>query len=354
MPHIRYNFHDLIRVDIRGVSRYALKDLNCKFHYFEDTSSRRAADIEIEIGSFKPDLAKTQVVDQRYFVKDDYLFFHESDKGLHWQTEIQGLNGGPTKIRYAASPWNRLRWPWTFFPDYVLHHYVLQPLLERKFLDQNSFLFHAGGVVRNGEAVLFAGRGETYKTSIVLGLLKQGYELLGDDFVLIQGKTVLGFPTSPRFLEFTARKLKDERLDFRDQIRLSAYLLKSGKTSLPFVRSGELARVFLLLAYDGEELKPAVHLKSLSHLQAEEMLLTNQLLEHTSYVAYRYRVGQFLDVYDFIFPRSHDGCFEARLSDRIRASFLGVPMEALAIPRDFQPSMMKEIIARLDAQSEKI
>lgn len=53
----------------------------------------------------------------------------------------------------------------------------------------NKVILHTGGVAKNGNALIFTGSGNVGKTSIVLNLLKEGYEYLSDDWIVIgEGK----------------------------------------------------------------------------------------------------------------------------------------------------------------------
>jgi hypothetical protein len=68
---------------------------------------------------------------------------------------------------------------------------------------------HAGTVAKNGKAFVFTGGGGVGKTSIVLNLLKNGYDFLGDDWLIIEGNKAFPFPRRVHIFDYN---LKDEEI----------------------------------------------------------------------------------------------------------------------------------------------
>lgn len=67
-----------------------------------------------------------------------------------------------------------------------LAEYLVEALLHQRLLSNGSALFHASGVVRGGEAALFAGWGGVGKSEVSGELVRErGYDLLGDDLVVV-------------------------------------------------------------------------------------------------------------------------------------------------------------------------
>lgn len=70
-------------------------------------------------------------------------------------------------------------------------------------------LLHAGAVEREGKAFVFTGGAGTGKTSIVLNLLKEGYNYLSDDWLIICKGIAYPSPKSIRMFDYN---LKDEQI----------------------------------------------------------------------------------------------------------------------------------------------
>ncbi len=203
-----YDIHGLtVRID--GITEAAVPDLNTKLHHFVVQREIESPDIDISIGPFEPDRRDCLCLDRRYWARPGHLVLEESDKGLSWTAQLSGLDPSDRRglsIMFEHRPTNRRKWRWRFFPDLVMHLYVLWPVLECQLARRGLYLVHAGGVCRDGKALLVAGRGGVNKTAVVAELVRRGYEPLGDDFVLLhptdEGTEVLSFPTSPRWFQY--------------------------------------------------------------------------------------------------------------------------------------------------------
>ena len=75
------------------------------------------------------------------------------------------------------------------------------------FWPDKTFL-HAGAVSKDGNAFIFAGAGNVGKTSIVLNLLKEGYEYLSDDWLLIGGDKVYSLPKPIHVFDYNLKNKK--------------------------------------------------------------------------------------------------------------------------------------------------
>ena len=70
--------------------------------------------------------------------------------------------------------------------------------------DDKAFL-HAGGVSKNGKALLFIGPGNVGKTSIVMNLLNKGYEYLSDDWLIIGSGKAYPFPKTIHIFDYNLK-----------------------------------------------------------------------------------------------------------------------------------------------------
>ncbi|MFO8013071.1 MAG: hypothetical protein R6X20_07170 [Phycisphaerae bacterium] len=346
-----YDIHGLtVRVD--GLCRAAVPDINAKLHWFEIADDGRGADIEVRIGPFEPDRKGCLALDRRYWARPGYLYAEESDKGLSWRMDVEGLDrpaGRPLRIRFAHGKANRRRLPWRLFPDLVMHLYVLWPVLECESAARGLWLVHAGAVERDGRAVLIAGRGGVNKTALVAELCRRDWRPLSDDFVLLQhrpaqGTMVLPMPTSPRWFQFQLRHKEDEVLSLRDKLRLLRYLYHRRDVSVAFAAEASLDRVVLLQAMEGQEAPEAGPLPPAPAAEAVEL---NCRMERTAYLGHGFRIGRFLEAYRYVVPASAYG----RQWDAGLRPFL---TEALAGTRAFRVKTPRGYDARLGTVVEDL
>ena len=66
-------------------------------------------------------------------------------------------------------------------------------------------ILHAGGVTKEGEALLFVGGGNVGKTSSVLNLLREGYEYLSDDWIVIDKNKAYPLPKTLHIFDYNLK-----------------------------------------------------------------------------------------------------------------------------------------------------
>jgi len=335
-----YDIHGLA-LRIRGLADAAVPDINTKLHWFEIPDDGRPADIDVAIGDFEPRLQGCLTLDRRYWAGPGYLYLEESDKGLAWRADVEGLDGGPSdaiRIRFAHRPPNRRRIPWRLFPDLVMHLYVLWPILECRLAARGLYLVHAGAVERDGRALLVAGRGGTNKSALVAELVRRRWRPMSDDFVLLRpleqgGADVLAFPTSPRWFEFQVRYKVAEDLSLVDKARLLWFLYRKRRVGLEFVRQARLERLVILQIVNGGG---GPQSGRLAPRAAAESLELNCRMERTSYVGHGTIIGRFLEAYRYVVPESAFGCEWDGLGGALERMLAGAAAHEVVAGRRFE------------------
>jgi hypothetical protein len=297
---ITLNFFDALSVSISGMSGMSIPVLNCKYLHFADHRTG-APDIKVDIGRFAPSLDNTVCIDNRYFVKDNYIYWHDNLMGLGFSAEISGLDHGPCRVRLYGRWTNRVKFPWCFFPDLILQLYVLHPLIERRLALKGINLLHSAGVCRKN-AILIAGRGGSYKTTFSMHMVREGYRLLGDDFVAIRSGNLLPFPAHIDWFRYLARFHDTEKMNIYDQLKFCVRLLaKIDIPSIPIASSATPGKCILIQVANVNQPR----IRTLSNTkQAMAFLTANHMLESHTYVSHGYVIGKFLDVYQYCFPDS--------------------------------------------------
>ena len=126
---------------------------------------------------------------------------------------------------------------------------VLLSYCEALMYWSNKTILHAGGVAKDGDALIFTGGGNIGKTSIVLNLLKEGYEYLSDDWIVIGEGKVYPFPKLIHVFDYN---LKNKDIA-RSVLGIRRFLYK------PFFKLIEIGRKYAphrYIRYGLEVLKP--------------------------------------------------------------------------------------------------
>lgn len=86
---------------------------------------------------------------------------------------------------------------------------VLLSYCEGLFWWPDKSILHAGGVCKDDKAFVFTGCGNVGKTSIVLNLLKEGFEYLSDDWLIVDSEKAYPMPKTIHIFDYN---LKDEEI----------------------------------------------------------------------------------------------------------------------------------------------
>jgi hypothetical protein len=71
---------------------------------------------------------------------------------------------------------------------------VLEPVMYLKLLEEDILFMHAGGVAKDGKGYLLPAYGGTGKTTFSIALMSQGFDLLGDDLLIVDTKNQIAYP----------------------------------------------------------------------------------------------------------------------------------------------------------------
>ncbi|MEW6170177.1 MAG: hypothetical protein AB1472_01245 [Candidatus Omnitrophota bacterium] len=294
---INCNIHNLLKIRIKSSSHYLIKDLNFRYHYFQDKNISNP-DIFIKIGNFTPDLKDCFCLDRKFYIKKNYIYLKDNDKNLSWEAEIFDIEKDAIKINFKHNLKNYFSFPWFLFPDLIMELYILQPIIELKLAQKGLLLMHAGAVCKNNKAILVAGRGGSRKTQCIIDLLNKDFSFISDDMVVLDGAKVLSLPLSLGLFTFSYTRIKKEDMNFINQIRLFHFLSNKNNKMLSVIDMANLEKIFIL--FSTTRTNPTI--KDINLKDAVEHLFWNQRMESTSYVSYKYIIGGFLKAYEYIFP----------------------------------------------------
>jgi len=186
-----YNFHDLlhVRIIIRRPSQFD-GYLKKTFSYYEVKNLDRI-DLSIEIGPFSPKIKNCAIIDGKYFVRKDYIFYRTNYKMAWWQTEINGIEQETTQVGIRCNQFGRI-----IIPGETIYN-----LIRFKLATKGYPLVHGSGVGKGEKAYLFSARGGTGKTISTLNFVRRGFDYYSDDSVILGDHEILGFivPFNLRF-----------------------------------------------------------------------------------------------------------------------------------------------------------
>lgn len=155
--------------------------------------------LTVVLGPFEPDLKNRHLVDGAFHVAAGSVFRRYRHKLARWKFEVDGLEDAATRVRIEGNAFSYL-----VFPYESIHQMILFKLGR-----EGLVFLHALGVARDGRAGLIIGRSGVGKSLLGGKFLRDGYRLLGDDTVFLDGSgAVYGFPL-PLGLRSIGASLRD-------------------------------------------------------------------------------------------------------------------------------------------------
>lgn len=91
-----------------------------------------------------------------------------------------------------------------YYEPKVALEYILS-FLEAFLKWEDKTLLHAGAVSKDGKAYIFCGAGDVGKTSIVLNLIKRGFDYLSDDWLIVGKGQAYPFPKTIHIFSYNLR-----------------------------------------------------------------------------------------------------------------------------------------------------
>lgn len=184
-----YNIHNIIKFKIDDKQHLLFKDiLGNPFeeyqNYLEDEDiNDKDLDFSINIVDDLYHQEGCYILDDKYYIKKRYIFTNDHYKIAKWIIEINQIDD---KISLKLKPNRVARLFITgFFVDFLIQYILTQ---------KGYSIIHSSGLSREGNSILFSGRGGSGKTSIAMHIIDSdnSFRFLGDDFMII--KTGVSFP----------------------------------------------------------------------------------------------------------------------------------------------------------------
>ena len=206
---MKYIIHPVLEVNIITTDkRYA--------SYFRNEYQR--------VSGFEP--IKSHTIVNVYIVNklpakqiDDRLKKIKFKKMFTHQYLIRGLDSNQVDIYFKDSLGGKL---YEKILTLILQSQVLEPIIYLKLLEHNVLFMHAAGVTDGTHGYLFPAHGGTGKTTLTLGLMGEGLQVLGDDLVLVELNTKLVYPYLRPLHIFTynANSLRDAIMPLNIRMKL--------------------------------------------------------------------------------------------------------------------------------------
>lgn len=339
-----YNLHNIIKFKIqdnRNIIEKKIDLLYNQYNYYKDVElSNDNVDFIINIGYFNPKNKDCFILDDRYYIKDNYFYCSDNRKLSKWKVEIEYLEGNTTIVNISVNFWGNISIISNFI-DFLIHF---------KMTMKGYPMIHASGVLIENKGILFAARSGGGKTTIATHLMEKGFKYFGDNFVILNKNKIFNFLSPLNIFTYNITPLIKRQLSFNQKVSISIknliYIL-SGKYIKIFTKlnlfeilpktianSGELSTIIFLIP------KGELSIKKISRTDAIGYLVYNQQIEfiHMPFLNY-------ISVYSYIHPNSkvstHWQIYEEALNNAIDKC---TNIFRIEVPQKYDLSTVNEIL----------
>ena len=180
-----YNIHGLVRFKIINRSNFLngiFNTVNLEYKNFE-SEAINDPDFTIYLGDFHPANQECGILDNEYYVKEDYFFCEDSYKTAKWKLEMSGFGSGDMKVRISTNP----------FASMIISGFIIDSLIIFKMNEKGYPIVHGSCVSKDNKAYLFTAQGGGGKTSTALYAVEKGFNFLGDNFIILDKGYALSF-----------------------------------------------------------------------------------------------------------------------------------------------------------------
>lgn len=181
-----YNIHNIVKfkiVDKNNFFNRLFSDVFVQYKNFESEEIDKP-DITIYLGNFTSSNQDCCILDDKYYVREDYLYCKgDSYKLAKWEFEISGFESGNMIACISNNSIGSM----------FISGNIIDFLIHYKMNEKGYPMVHASCVSKNTHAQLFSARSGGGKTTIALNLLDNGFDFLGDNFITLHENNVLSF-----------------------------------------------------------------------------------------------------------------------------------------------------------------
>ena len=298
-------------------------------------------DFTVYFGKFTPHNQDCYFIDEKYYIKENYLYCKDSYRHVKWELEMSGFERGNMVVCLNCNLPGKM-----FASDLIINHLIWLKLNEKGYP-----IIHGSGVSKDGKAYVFAGQGASGKSSIALNLIERGFKLLGDHFVILNNGYVMSYPSPLHIMSFNIIPPVKENMSLKHKVffysnELLFKLAGRGTATKINVKGifpslledkAKLHSIFLLLPKEKFRVERMRREDLISHL------VMNQKLESLpSFIKYMVE-------YSYLFPQSNMATYWKRYEENLRRALSPeIEIFKLEVPRRYDAKTLNEILQKAE------
>lgn len=338
---LNYNIHNILSFQInRKKCKDIIRDMNLPYSSFE-IEHIEEPDIILNLGDFSPSNENCYIIDHKWHVKSDYIYCSERIGGIRFNIEIIGLDSKPTTINVSN---NFRKFRQLILPSVLPQHIALRGLIDYKLLNKGYISVHAAAIANEGGAIIFLGRGGTFKTTLSMDYVRNlGYKFLGDDTVIVNKNDVLSYTVHSGMFEYRANKIQTEDYSRLHKFKYLLYQRSKDRVSEYTVDDSKISSTYLIAKSSGKEMRA-------ERLSKEDVLaktvISNRLenIRGLSVMNVSKGLYDYFTAYSYIFPHSKIACYWDTYRSILSESLDNNEYYEIFLPRKYRGNTFQDFI----------
>ena len=213
MSEIQYNIHNYLYFKICNTSSIAQKYFDktkIQFANFISDKVNVKNDFFVNIGPFKRKKVSSIILDDTYYIADNYIYLKDKRKRAKWEFEINNIDGIP-EININAN----------FIGNITAILNIVEFIAQFILLKKGISIVHASGVSLNNKGMLLSARSGGGKTTLALSLLNNNYLYLGDNFILLNNGEMKSYLSPLNIFSYNRLPIVEKTFSIQQKISLS-------------------------------------------------------------------------------------------------------------------------------------
>ena len=332
-----YSIHDIVTFKIvnkdNSISRF-FSNIDLEYKNFK-SGEINDPDFTIYFGDFTPSNQECCVLDNEYYVREDYFYCRDSYKTAKWKFEMTGFESGDTKVRIFTNP----------FATMVISGFLIDPLINFKMNEKGYSLIHGSCVSKDDLAYLFTAQGGGGKTSTALYAVENGFEFLGDNFTILDKGCVRSFLSPLNIFSFNLVPIVKNNMEIKSKTEFHLKNILYKMTGLRIVTKTNVKEIFTDSLNDESKLKSIFLLMpkekfDIVEIDKEELIghmVANMKLDSFPFI--KYMMGC-----SYMFPESRMATHWDRYEENLRRNLSDhVTIYWVEVPQKYDMKTFEEI-----------
>lgn len=203
-----YNVHDIIKFKV--IAERISRRMDIEYKNFESEKIDKP-DFTVFLGDFIPSNDRCFIIDNTYYIKEDYIYCEDSYKLGRWRVEVSGLEKEGTTVKLSTNIVGSI------FADMFICAYIIDFLIRFKLNEKGYSVVHASAVSKDGKAYLFPSQSGAGKTTTAMHFAENGYAFLGDDFVLLHDGVIISYLTPLNIFAYNLNSVILKNMGFKEK-----------------------------------------------------------------------------------------------------------------------------------------